>query len=177
MPRCLHGLVAGLAMPSRALGWVKPVIEARPERCRASRVKDDMKALNMMKAEKRKNLKGETMKCYLLNAAVMTTPGRYEYTVVDQAEARTWLQKNPGWISTIGYQEAVDGLKILLGITVHLNRVTISFESGDEALVFRLSHRVDPGRKGKMGLEHQLENHEFGILKFLGSNVAQNTAL
>jgi len=105
---------------------------------------------------------------FLFNAAFMTTPGVYEYRIIDDEAAREWVKENPNWMSTIGYSEACQALGNLLGITVPLNRVKASFEPGDEGLVFRLSQRVDPGRKGKVGFAYQVENHEFGILRFIG---------
>ena len=106
-------------------------------------------------------------KKYMLNAAVMTSTGTYKYEIIDDEAAHTWLEANQDWISMIGYPEATQALKALFGVSVPLNRASIDFEDGDEALVFRLSHRVDPGRKGKLGLDYQIQNHEFGILRFI----------
>jgi len=104
---------------------------------------------------------------FLLNAAFMSTPGHYVYTVVDDEAAREWLKRNPAWISMIGYHEACEALEILFGISVRMNREKTLFEPGDEALVFRLDGRVDPQRKGKLGLDYQLHNYELGILQFI----------
>jgi hypothetical protein len=104
---------------------------------------------------------------YLLNAAFMSTPGHYVYMVVDKDTAREWLERNPGWISMIGYPEVCEALGRLFSIAVWMNREKTLFEPGDEALVFRLDQRVDPQRKGKLGLDYQLHNYELGILKFI----------
>jgi hypothetical protein len=108
-------------------------------------------------------------KKYVLNAAVMTSTGTYKYEIIDDKTAQAWFAANPDWISMIGYPEAIQALKTLCGISVPLNRVSVDFEDGDEALVFRLSHRVDPGRKGKLGIDYQIQNHEFGILRFIAA--------
>jgi len=102
---------------------------------------------------------------YILNSAVITTPGIYEYRHISMEEAKRWLSK-PGWTSTIGYEETAVAMEVLLGVKPEVNRQQIKMKAGNEALVFRLTRRLSqPEMKGKQGLQMILENHEIGILR------------
>jgi len=102
---------------------------------------------------------------YILNSAVITTPGVYEYKLISVEEAKRWLSKLD-WESTIGYQETIDALATLTEIRVPLNRKLVKMKAGDEALVFRLTCRLnDPNLKGHLSKEFVLQNCEIGILK------------
>ncbi len=100
---------------------------------------------------------------YLLNSAVITSPGRYEYRLVLPDEAVAWLRRG-SFASRIGYPATADHVKVLSGIRPELNREPTAMNPGDEALVVRLKYRMqDPGRKAA----HQpsSEDWEYGILK------------
>ena len=102
---------------------------------------------------------------YILNSAVITSPGRYEYFHISPEEAKNWLQKG-GYLSTIGYPETADALELMTGISVAVNRQQITMQPGDEALVFRLTKRLNlPENKGKVGVSVILNNCEIGILR------------
>ncbi|RLI03275.1 hypothetical protein DRO30_01325 [Candidatus Bathyarchaeota archaeon] len=104
-------------------------------------------------------------KKYILNSAVITLPGLYEYRLISVNEARKWL-KNNDWESTIGYIETASALATLAGIPIPLNRKLVRMMPGDEALVFRLTCRLEnPELKGKLSPDFVLKNCEIGILK------------
>lgn len=101
---------------------------------------------------------------YILNSAVITTPGNYSYSLVSIQEAKDWIGKG-GFESTIGYVETAQALSSILSCDVPANRKNIKMNVGDEALVFRLTCRLDdPRLKGSMGIEHIINNCEVGIL-------------
>lgn len=102
---------------------------------------------------------------YLLNSAVITSPGRYEYWLCDIEAARAWYGAGPVE-STIGYQETADALSALLGQPIVVNRRMVKMAPGDEALVFRLTIRLsDPAVKGRIDdPEWILQHSEIGIL-------------
>lgn len=102
---------------------------------------------------------------YLLNSAVITSPGRYEYWLCDTETARRWMAAGPVE-STIGYQETADALATLLGAEVPVNRRMVKMQPGDEALVFRLTVRLaDPTVKGRINDPAWIADHsEIGIL-------------
>jgi hypothetical protein len=100
---------------------------------------------------------------YVLNSAVLTSPGRYSYRLVGAEEARDWAQRGD-FVSAVGYPETAEVLSALLGMEVPVQRVEVQMQPGDEALVFRLRVRPEPGKKGNLGQDFLLENTEFGIL-------------
>jgi hypothetical protein len=107
---------------------------------------------------------------YVLNSAVLTTFGCYEYEALTDG-ARAWLQDGP-FLSTVGYQETARALTTLTGVEVLVNRRTIQMEVGDEALVFRLvlppgAQRLEPTAKGVLGAEFIREHCEIGVLRRL----------
>lgn len=103
---------------------------------------------------------------YLLNSAVITTPGTYEYRHISLNEAREWLKNGETPYSTIGYEQTAQVLSDALKIPVAVNRVQIKMQTGDEALVFRLTVRlIDVSLKGRLDDEFIKQNCEIGILK------------
>lgn len=103
---------------------------------------------------------------YILNSAVITTPGTYQYITGDAEKARRWLAEGE-YTSTIGYQETCDALAAFTGVSVACNRQQIKMQDGDEALVFRLTVRLgDPALKGKINDPDFIKkNCEIGILR------------
>ena len=108
---------------------------------------------------------------YILNSAVLTSPGDYRYRLVTADEARQWA--DGGFISTVGYEQTAEALTQLLGVPVPVDRRTIAMQSGDEALVFRLvfppgTPRIDPTDKGKLSVGSIMAgNYELGLLSRL----------
>lgn len=104
---------------------------------------------------------------YILNSAVITAPGYYEYRLITADEAKAWLAAcDPMPLSTMGYQETADALERLTGYKFPVNRFIIKMQAEDEALVFRLTCRLnDPACKGKMTTDFILKNCEIGVLK------------
>ena len=102
---------------------------------------------------------------YLLNSAVITGPGLYEYRLVATEEAAEWIRRG-GWVSRIGYPQTADHIERLSGVRPALSREASPMEAGDEALVVRLKYRVtDPGQKGAVPIGP--EDWEYGILRRL----------
>lgn len=107
----------------------------------------------------------EDMTRYILNSAVITSPGSYIYSLIPVELARAWLRRGP-FESTVGYPETAAALERLTaqpcGVCLHssgeldrlpcpdcggtgetviripVNRRAITMLVGDEALVFRL---------------------------------------
>lgn len=105
---------------------------------------------------------------YLLNSAVVTSPGLYIYRLATVEQAKAWHARGPV-VSTIGYQQTADALTELLGVPVMVNRVAIAMQPHDEALVFRLSlppgtERIDPADKGRLSDAIMAGHYELGIL-------------
>lgn len=102
---------------------------------------------------------------YLLNSAVLTGPGRYDYRLVSAEEAADWVRNNT-WESRIGYQGAAERICAISGIRPEISREATAMEPGDEALVVRLKYRVrNPGRKG--AYHPGPDDWEYGILRMV----------
>jgi hypothetical protein len=115
-----------------------------------------------------RNKKGRAMR-FLLNSAVITDFGTYQYTQLTAEQARSWYKAGPV-TSTIGYQETADALAELLGEPVAVNRLTVKMQPGDEALVFRIVlplgyPRTDLRDKGQIRNVIQAGFWELGLLK------------
>ena len=109
------------------------------------------------------------MSRYVLNSAVITSPGRYFYRLLTPEKAREWWLKGPTPVSTIGYEETAEALSQLLNVYVPVNRITIRMQPKDEALVFRLvlppgSPRIDPKDKGQIASHVKAGHWELGLL-------------
>ena len=100
---------------------------------------------------------------YILNSAVLTSPGRYSYRLVGVEEARAWAGRGD-FISAIGYAETAEVLSAVLGVEVPAQRIEVRMAPGDEALVFRLRVRPEPSTKGNLGQDFLAQNAELGIL-------------
>jgi hypothetical protein len=106
---------------------------------------------------------------YILNSAVVTTPGTYRYELIDADGARAWLAAG-SFDSRIGYQETADALAAITRREIRMDRTLVTMQSGDEALVFRLvlppgTARIRPGDKGRLTPEYVLRHCEIGLLR------------
>lgn len=131
---------------------------------------------------------------FILNSAVLTAFGRWEYQPLSIEAATSWLreaqpwcddrrceecghatgERFSRWISAIGYPETATALEQLCGLapgTIPVNRQTIQMAVGDSALVFRLvfpaGTRPDAVTKGGMGLAFIAAHCELGLLRRL----------
>jgi rhamnose utilization protein RhaD (predicted bifunctional aldolase and dehydrogenase) len=104
---------------------------------------------------------------YILNSAVITSEGVYEYKLISVEEAKKWLETGE-FVSTIGYEETAKALELITGVKVDVNRKQVKMDKDDEALIFRLTCRLDnPALKGNMSIDFVLNNCEIGLLKRL----------
>ena len=105
------------------------------------------------------------VKYYILNSAVITSPGTYNYVLVNLDFAKEWLRLHDDAIFTIGYEETVNVFNKLFGTNYKPNRQQITMQPNDEALVFRLKIRLsDVQLKGKLGEDFVKQNLEIGLL-------------
>ena len=85
------------------------------------------------------------MKTYLLNTPVLTTYGQWNFTgPISVADAKQLL--NQGFESAIGHTGTAELLSTLLEMEVPANRISITMEKGDKALVFRMKERLPEGQ-------------------------------
>jgi Domain of unknown function (DUF1874) len=70
---------------------------------------------------------------YVLNSAVISRPGHYEYKLLTGLEAEVWL-KLGRFTSRVGHKAAAEFLENHLGIHCPLSRESIAMQPGDEGL-------------------------------------------
>lgn len=78
---------------------------------------------------------------YVINSPVLTDYGLWRFDgPLDEAAARALL--TGGFISALGHEGAAHFLSARLGIELPLNRIRVTLEPGDQALVMRLLQRL-----------------------------------
>lgn len=102
---------------------------------------------------------------WVINSPVLTAWGTWRFEgPLKPEDARRWLQA--GFESAIGHASTAQWLSSLLGLEIAAQRLTITMEPGDEALVVRLLQRLP---EGVVLGEHELQAipYEFGLLRRL----------
>lgn len=84
------------------------------------------------------------MAVYVLNTPVLPNPGTYRLERITIEQAKELLSE--GFTSAIGHEATAEVLSALLDIPIPMNRIQISMEPGDKALVFRLLTRLPEGK-------------------------------
>jgi hypothetical protein len=101
---------------------------------------------------------------YVLNSAVISRPGHYEYKLLTELEADVWL-KHGRFTSRVGYKIAAQFLDDRFKVHCPLSREPVAMQPGDEGLVVRLKFRLPDDQALKVPLKHQTEDWEIGLLK------------
>ncbi|MEN3001867.1 MAG: YddF family protein [Armatimonadota bacterium] len=80
----------------------------------------------------------------LLNAAILTAYGSYDYKPITVEEARALVSN--GFVSYIGHESTAQVLSEILGVEVPVNRAVYVQQVGDRAIVFKLRDRLPAGQ-------------------------------
>lgn len=82
---------------------------------------------------------------YLLNTPILTSYGSWEFAgPISIADAQARLAN--GFQSAIGHDASAQFLSQLLGVEIAMNRVAITMQAGDQALVLRIKTRLPEGK-------------------------------
>ncbi len=84
------------------------------------------------------------MTTYLINSPILPTYGRYDFSPLTIAQAKTRL--NAGFVSAIGHDTTAKLLTHVLAQEIPVNRIQISLQVADIAIVFRLMQRLPEGK-------------------------------
>jgi hypothetical protein len=101
---------------------------------------------------------------YLLNSPILTSYGQWRFESISVQDARLLVQN--GFISAIGHESTAQILSALLQQPVACQRISITMQPHDKALVFRLKQRLSDMRELSLAEIEQLP-FELGLLTFL----------
>ncbi len=96
---------------------------------------------------------------YVLNTPILTNYGTYQFYEIDPDYAIDILM-NEKWVSAVGHQGTADFMSKLFGINIPMNRIQVTMQTGDRAIVFRLLKRL---QEGVVLTEEELKHIPFEI--------------
>lgn len=100
-----------------------------------------------------------TMTIYIFNSPVLTNYGDFRFEgALSTHQARELLVN--GFISAIGHQASAELLTQHLNIKIPINRISVTMQTGDQALVLRLLQRLP---EGKILTTEQMQNADFEL--------------
>jgi len=100
---------------------------------------------------------------YLLNSPILSGYGVYDFKPISPDKAKRIIAESDQVQSAIGHESTARVLSSILSYSVEANRVRISMNVNDSAIVFRLLERLP---EGKILSEEELKKvkYELGIL-------------
>jgi hypothetical protein len=99
------------------------------------------------------------MTTYIINTPILTSYGDWRFEGALSIEAARDLLRD-GFVSAIGHAASANLLARLLAMDIPVNRVPITMEAGDQALILRLLQRLP---EGKVLNEQEMLNTPFEL--------------
>lgn len=85
------------------------------------------------------------MTTYLINAPILPNYGSYDFNPLTIEQAKELLKKSD-FVSAIGHDATAKLLTHVLEQDIPVNRIQISLQVGDVAIIFRLQIRLPEGK-------------------------------
>lgn len=85
------------------------------------------------------------MTTYVLNTPILTSYGEWRFEgpiSLDQAKQKI----ENGFLSAVGHDTSAQFLSQLLGVKVEMQRISVTMQVGDQALVLRIKSRLPEGK-------------------------------
>jgi len=85
------------------------------------------------------------MTTYVLNTPILTSYGEWRFEgpiTLEQAKQKI----ADGFQSAVGHESSAQFLTQLLGVKVEMQRISVSMQAGDQALVLRIKSRLPEGK-------------------------------
>lgn len=99
------------------------------------------------------------MKTYIINAPILTNYGLWLFDgPISVSDARSIIAE--GFISAVGHQASAEILTKLLNVRIPVNRIEVTMEPSDRALILRLKQRLP---EGKVLNEEELSSMPFEL--------------
>lgn len=86
------------------------------------------------------------MKLAILNTSIVTADGTYTLKSITPETARQLVRVSDGIDSAVGHESTAAILATILGVDVPTNRQLFTHAVGQQALVFKLNGRPEPGK-------------------------------
>lgn len=84
------------------------------------------------------------MTTYIINAPILPNFGSYEFSPLTTGQAKTLLRSE--FVSAIGHESTAKLLSHVLGQEIAVNRIQVTLQVGDVAIIFRLKQRLPEGK-------------------------------
>jgi len=100
------------------------------------------------------------MVLYVLNAAVITSTGKYDVKKITREGAIRKLKGARKVVSAVGHPGSASFLTQVLKYKIPTNRVMVKMRKGDEAIVLKLKSRLP---EGKVLSEKELKKYPYEL--------------
>ena len=98
------------------------------------------------------------MTLYLLNSSIIPNEGIYMYRKIPVETAREIIKSAGEIVSAIGHEPTAKYISKLIGIEISVNRIQITMDKGDIALIFKI-----PVRLPELTVLNEKEIEKYGL--------------